>query len=169
MKTYLSIYGAAAMAALLTTSLSAADLAKSDEAFMKKAASGGMAEVKLGEVAKEKGSRKDVKDFGAMMAGDHGKANEELKSLAQKKGVTLPPGPTGKHEAAVNKLSKLSGEEFDKAYIDEMVKDHENAVKEFEQVSGSAKDADVKAFATKTLPTLKTHLERIRAIKGGAK
>jgi putative membrane protein len=165
MNKHLSIYATIA-AALLVSTASAAQLPKTDEAFLKKAGASGLAEMKLGELAKEKGTRQDVKDYGAMMVNDHGKANSELESLAQKKAVQLPTELKGKHEAAHNRLSKLSGADFDKAYLDQMVKDHEAAVKDFENASKNAKDSDVKTFAEKTLPTLKAHLERSRQLQG---
>ena len=128
------------------------------------AAQGGTLEVRLGEIAKEKGARQDVKHFGAMMATDHGKAGEELKAVATKNGVTLPPDLDAKHKAIVDSLSKLSGAEFDKAYITEMVKDHEKDAIGFEDASKTAKNPDVKGFAAKTLPVIKSHLKKIKAI-----
>lgn len=139
--------------------------AASDEAFLKKAAQSGMIEVRLGELAKTKAMQPGVKDFGAMMAADHGKANAELKSLAESKKVELPTQLDSKHQATVERLEKLPGAEFDKAYVDEMVKDHKMDVKEFEEASKDAKDADVKAFAEKTLPTLRSHLEKVEALQ----
>jgi putative membrane protein len=132
--------------------------------FMTKAALGGMAEVKLGEMASTKAQNADVKTFGKKMVEDHSKANTELTELAKKKGVTLPTETDAAHKATMDKLSKLSGAEFDKEYVSEMVKDHEKDVAEFEEQSKNATDADIKAFATKTLPTLKMHLQMIKDI-----
>lgn len=137
--------------------------------FMTKAAQGGMAEVKLGETAASKAQNADVKAFGKKMVEDHGKANAELKELAAKKGVTLPTEPNEKQKETAEKLSKLSGAEFDKEYVAEMVKDHEKDVAMFEEEAKNAADADVKAFADKTLPTLKTHLEMIKGIQAKMK
>jgi predicted outer membrane protein len=111
-----------------------------------------MLEVQLGEVAKEKATRQKIKDFGVMMATDHGKAGEELKAVAAKNGVTLPGDLDANHKATVDKLSKLSGAEFDTAYVAEMVKDHEKDAAAFEQASKTAQNPDVKGFAAKTLP-----------------
>ena len=133
------------------------------------AAQGGMLEVRLGKIAKEKAARQDLKDFGAMMATDHGKAGGELKAVATKNGVTLPTDLDAKHKAIVDRLNKLSGAEFDKAYISEMVKDHEKDGIAFEAASKTAKNADVKGFAAKTLPVIKFHLKKIKAIAAGDK
>jgi putative membrane protein len=98
------------------------------------------------------------------MVEDHSKANEELKQLAGQKKVTLPPDVMPAHKQLMEKLSKLSGADFDKEYVKAMVEAHEKDVAAFENVSKTAADADVKAFATKTLPTLKMHLEMIKAM-----
>jgi putative membrane protein len=103
-----------------------------------------------------------------MMVTDHGKANEELKALASSKGVELPADLDAKHKSVHAKLAKLSGAEFDKEYVAEMLKGHKKAVSDFEKASKSAKDPELKAFAEKTLPTLRHHLERAQALSGHA-
>jgi len=131
----------------------------SDQTFVTKAASGGMAEVELGKMAQEKGTSQQVKDFGQRMVTDHSKANDELKSLAQSKNITLPT-QMGPHEkATMAKLSKLSGAAFDRAYMQAMLIDHKTDVNEFRRESTAGKDSDVKSFAAKTLPTLEDHLK----------
>ncbi len=130
-----------------------------DSSFVTKAAVGGLAEVKLGQLAILKASNGDVKSFGQQMADDHGKANVELKDLAAKKGFTLPTDVDAKHQATYDRLSKLSGAEFDRAYMQEMVADHNEDVSEFRREATSGSDADVKAWAAKTLPTLEHHLQ----------
>jgi putative membrane protein len=130
-----------------------------DSAFVTKAAIGGMAEVKLGQLATQKASNADVKSFAQQMVDDHGKANDELKQLASKKGVTLPTDIDAKHQATYDRLSKLSGAEFDRAYMQEMVSDHRTDVNEFRRESKSGADPDVKGWAAKTLPTLEHHLQ----------
>lgn len=142
-------------------------LAKQDEQFIKMAGQSGMTEVKLGELASQKGASAKVKEFGATMVKDHGLANQELRDLAGKKGVTLPSELDSKHQGMVDKMSKLSGEAFDKEYADEMVSNHKKAVSEFEKTSKSAADADLKAWAGKTLPTLQTHLQHAEELKKG--
>jgi putative membrane protein len=130
-----------------------------DHTFASKAAIGGMAEVKLGQLATQKASNEDVKKFGQQMVDDHSKANDELKQLASKKGVTLPGDIDAKNQATYDRLSKLSGAEFDHAYMQDMVKDHHEDVNEFRKESQSGSDPDMKAWAAKTLPTLEHHLQ----------
>jgi putative membrane protein len=130
-----------------------------DETFVKKAAMGGMAEVDLGKLAVDKASSDDVKKFGQRMADDHSKANDELKTLAQNKHITLPTEPDPHEKAMHDRLAKLSGAAFDRAYMQAMVADHRKDVNEFRMESKSGKDADVKGWAAKTLPTLEEHLK----------
>ena len=142
----------------------AGKLAPADSTFIRKAAEGGIAEVKLGQLAKDKASNQKVKDFGNRIVNDHGKANDELKELASKKGITLRDSLDAKHQATYDRLSKLSGDAFDKAYMREMIRDHEEDVAEFRRESQSAKDPDVRQFASKTLPTLEEHLPQAQDI-----
>jgi len=135
-----------------------------DLAFMNDAAPGGMAEVELGKMAAGKAQNSEVKAFGQKMVEDHSKAGEELKQLAAQKKVTLPPDVMPAHKQLMEKLSKLSGADFDKGYVMAMVEAREKDVAAFENVSKTAADADVKAFAAKTLPTLKMHLEMIKGM-----
>jgi len=141
-----------------------------DQPFAREAAIGGMAEVALGNLAKEKASSADVKQFGDRMVTDHGKANDELKQWAQQKHVTLPAAIDGKHQATHDRLAKLSGEAFDKAYMSDMVMDHQHDVAAFKREAASGKDPDLKAWAAKTLPTLQDHLKMAQdtAAKVGA-
>ena len=135
-----------------------------DLAFMNAAAPGGMAEVELGKMAAEKAINADVKAFAQKMVDDHSKANEELKKLAEQKNVKLPPDVMPTHKELIDKLSKLNGAEFDKEYVKAMIEAHKKDVTAFENASKTAGDADVKEFATKTLPTLKMHLEMIQIV-----
>src|SRR4051812_7632270 len=130
-----------------------------DHMFVTKAAQGGMAEVELGKLASDKASNDQVKQFGQKMVDDHGKANDELKSIAQKKNITLPTDLSTKDKALKDRLSKLSGPAFDRAYMQAMLKDHRTDVNEFRMESQPGSDPDVKAFASKTLPTLESHLK----------
>lgn len=137
-----------------------------DEMFAIKAAQGGAAEVKMGQLAAEKASDADVKAFGQQMADDHTKANEKLMAIAKEKKMTLPSDLDSKQQKTYDKLSKLSGPEFDKAYVKDMVKDHEGDVKAFTKESEKGKDEQIKSFATETLPVLQGHLEKIKGISG---
>lgn len=133
-----------------------------DQHFVTDAAVGGMAEVELGKLAADKAANADVKKFGQRMADDHGKANDELKVLAQSEKITLPGAIDAKHKATIDRLSKLSGEAFDRAYVEEMLKDHQKDVAAFRTESKSGKDPEVKAWAGKTLPTLEEHLKMVQ-------
>jgi putative membrane protein len=138
---------------------SANRLSNPDHTFAIKAAQGGMAEVQMGQLATQKASDPDVKKFGQQMVDDHTKANDQFKEIASRKGVTLPSSIAAKDQATYDRLSKLSGVEFDRAYMADMVRDHREDIAEFEKESKSGSDADIKDFATKTLPTLRHHLE----------
>lgn len=148
----------------------AGTLSVADRAFAKEAAQGGLAEVDLGNLTKDKASNDDVKQFGDKMVSDHSKANDELKSLAEQKNITLPSSIAAKDKATEARLSKLSGDSFDKAYMHDMVADHEHDVAAFRKEAKSGKDPDLKAFASKTLPTLEDHLKMAKdtAAKVGA-
>ena len=139
-------------------------VAATDATFAKQAAMDGMAEVEHGRLASEKASNSDVKQFGARMVEDHGKANDELKSWASSNGVTLPADMGAQHKAMHAKLSKMSGDAFDRAYAAHMVTAHAKAVSSFQNASKTAKNADLKAWAAKTLPTLQEHHKMARDI-----
>jgi putative membrane protein len=138
--------------------------ASADAAFVKKAADGGMAEVKMAQLAKEKAEHADVKAFAERLERDHTQANTELKALASSKQITLPDAPSPAHQAKHDKLAKLSGAEFDRAFVAAMLEDHQKDVREFSREASNGKDAEVKAFAAKTLPTLKEHLQQVQSL-----
>jgi len=138
---------------------SGASLDKGSISFLEKAANGSLAEVELGKLAQQRASNAQVKEFGARMAKDHAKASDELKPIADAKNVALPSGLDKAHKRDYDKLAKKSGADFDKAYMKYMLDDHEKDVKEFRKQAMSGKDADVKGFAAKTLPTLEEHLQ----------
>lgn len=135
-----------------------------DHKFVMMAAMGGMAEVEMGRLAAQKGASDEVRQFGQRMVDDHSKANEELMRVASSKGMTPPTALDAKHQAAMQKLSALSGEKFDKEYVKMMVGDHKKDVAEFQKEAGRGMDADIKAFAASTLPTLQEHLQMIQRI-----
>ena len=136
-----------------------AKLSHSDREFIENTAKDGMAEVQIAQLAQQHASNDQVKQFAAKMVTDHSKANEELRQLAQEKGVTMPAGPSHMENHEMTKLSKLSGADFDREFMKGMVKDHQKAVKEFQKEATKAKDPDVRNFAAKTLPTLQDHLQ----------
>lgn len=135
-----------------------------DATFYKHAAEGGLAEVELGNLAQQKSTNQSVKDFGAMMVKDHSAANEKLKSVAASKNLKLPGSPSVAQMATKTKLKVLSGDTFDKAYVKDMIKDHQEDIAEFQKEAASGQDADAKGFAQATLPTLQNHLKRIQSI-----
>lgn len=147
-----------------SSSMSSSKLSSADTKFVKDAAQGGMEEVELGKLAAQKASDPDVKSFGQKMVDDHSKANDQLQQLASQKGVTLSPTLSSTKKGDVNKLSKLSGAAFDRAYVSMMVKDHKQDVAEFQKESAKAKDADLKSWASTTLPTLQDHLTMVQGI-----
>ena len=138
---------------------------ENDAKFAVEAANGGMAEVVFGKLAEEKSNNVKVKDFGKMMVTDHSKVNDELKALAKKLNITLPDSIASDESKTRDDLAKKSGADFDKAYVQDMVDDHKKDIKAFEDAAKNCKDSDLKAFATKTLPTLKMHLEAIEKVK----
>jgi len=139
-------------------------VAEDDAEFAVKAAAGGLAEVELGALAQQKGTSAEVKDFGGMMVKDHSAANDELKALARKKGITLPAALDMDEQKLKADLSAKSGADFDKAYIKAMIDDHEKDVKLFEKASRELKDPELQQFAAAKLPVLRSHLEHCQAI-----
>ena len=143
------------------TSPATAQLSAKDKAFMKDAAKGGKMEVEMGQMAKAKGKSADVKKVGDRMVTDHTKANNELMAIAKKKGVDL-----SKENA---KMAKMNDANFDKEYIDAMVKDHEKDLAAFQAEAKNGSDAEVKAFAAKTSEMIKKHLAMVKAAQGKMK
>ncbi len=135
-----------------------------EQHFMDNAAQGGMAEVELGQLAEKNASSQEVKDFGKRMVTDHSKANDELKQLAAEQDVTLPTTLDAKDQATKDRLSKLQGDAFDKAYMRDMVLDHKKDIAEFKHESMSAKGPALKSWASETLPTLQSHLQEAEKI-----
>jgi len=162
-----------AVLAVLCLSLAAArekDSPKGgDQEFVTKASAAGLAEVNLAALAMKQANSPKVKDFAQKMIADHGKANRELISIADRKKFKVSEKMDKKHEKLSDKLGSLSGSAFDSAYMEGQVKDHEEAVKLFEKQSKSGKDDDLKSFAGKTLPTIKQHLKMAKEIHGDFK
>ena len=155
----LSVPGGLVWAADSKTNTSSSKLSSGDSDFIKEAAQGGMMEVQLGKAAQDKASNEKVKEFGKRMEQDHSKSNDELKKIASDKGVQLSSDLDKKHKSKMDKLTKLSGAEFDRQYMRDMVSDHKDDIKKFQNEADKGKDADLKKFASQTLPTLKEHLQ----------
>jgi putative membrane protein len=167
----LSLACLAVVSALGFSSARAADsdLSSMDKTFAMKAAMGGMLEVQTGQIAADQGMSSDVKDFGSKMVEDHGKANDELKSIAASKGLDLPTALDAKHQKMVDDLKAKSGKDFDSAYLALMTKAHnmDNAL--FQKEASKGTDADLKAFASKTDMVIKHHIEMLNDVKSKMK
>lgn len=142
---------------------------EADAKFATDAANAGMAEVAAGKLAETKAVDAQVKDYAKMMVEHHTMINDELMGIAKTKNITLPTAPDADHQKMLTDLSAKSGKDFDKAYVDAMVNGHKKVAAMLEDASKNCKDADLMAFATKTLPTVKTHLAKIEAIQKSMK
>ena len=140
-----------------------------DSEFAVSAADAGMMEVQLATLALSNGSSAKVKEYAQMMLDDHNKANDELKALAQKKNISLPAALSEKKQKKFNDMSEKKGEDFDKEYCDQMVKDHKDVVDMFEKARDNAKDPEIKAWASEKLPTLQHHLTMAEGMKKAEK
>jgi len=141
---------------LAVVSVSAADQAADAQTFIKTAAQEGMKEVQLGMLGADRATHPDLKKFSRQMAEDHNKMNMQLKELAAKKNVTLDQSAQA---MKFENLMNLKGEQFDRAFMGQVIQDHNTSIQLYEQQSTSGQDPDVKAFATNTLPHLRAHLE----------
>ena len=142
---------------------------EADSKFATTAAVGGMAEVELGKLALQKSTNAQIKEFATMMVNDHGNANMELMEIAKTKNITLPSTVDADHQKKMDDLSKKTGADFDKAYVSTMVDGHKSTLKLMEDESKDGKDADLKAFATKTAPVVQSHLTMINKINDSMK
>jgi putative membrane protein len=150
---------AAACVVVLAAPVSAEDKPFSDNEFIMKAASSGMAEVALGKIAQVKATNAEVKKFAERMVTDHGKVNEELARIVRDMKGTLPEKPAEEHEKHLKHFSGGEVKNFDQEYMKHMVESHTKGVELFTKASKECKNAQLKAFAEKTLPTVKEHLE----------
>lgn len=145
----------------------ASGLSSADRKFAMNTAMSGMTEVQLGRIATQQGASDAVKQFGQRMVDDHTKANNDLMQWAATSGLTLPTTLDAKHQAMVDKMSRLNGAAFDKAYAKNMVSDHMKAVSMFQKEAASGGDSGLKSFASSTLPTLQEHLTMARGLSTG--
>jgi putative membrane protein len=149
----------ATLALALQLAATAANLSPQDQKFVREAAQGGMTEVLLGQIASKKAFDDSVRQFAQLVVKDHTKAGKQLKDVATEKGVRLPTEVAFEQKALFARLEPLEDAEFDRAYIMEMVKNHELDVKEFQKEADAGRDPDVKSWATKMLPLLQAHLK----------
>lgn len=131
----------------------------SDKKFVRSALEGGNAEVKLGQLAAQKGSSDDVKQFGQKMVDDHTKLGDQMKQIAQQQGINIPDGVPAKDKALEAKLNSLSGDAFDKAYIKAMVQDHQKDLSEFKKEASSGNDTSIKDAASQGEQVISEHLQ----------
>ena len=134
-------------------------LSAKDKSFAQEAAMGGMAEVELGNLAQQNAQNDEVKQFGSRMVQDHTQANQQLMPILSAENITMPQQLDEKHKATYDRLSKMRGAEFDRAYMRDMVQDHEKDVKKFRQEAEHANNPELKSFAQQTLPVLEQHLK----------
>ena len=137
----------------------------SDQDFAMKAAQGGMAEVKLGQLAQQKATSPTVRDFAKRMVQDHSKNENVLQNTASRENMALPTGIDKDAQDTYDRLSKLSGDAFDRAYAHDMVKDHTKDVADFQKEAKDGHDEAIKNYAAQTLPTLQSHLEMARRME----
>ena len=135
-----------------------------DQAFVRKALEGGAVEVQLGQLAQQKSQSEDVKQFGQKMVEDHTQLAEQMKPIAQQLGVKEPKGLSKKDKQLIAKLEGLSGPQFDEAYIQAMVKDHKEDLKEFKDEAQSALNQNVKLTAQQGAGVISQHLQMIQQI-----
>ena len=140
------------------------DAKEDDSEFLVSAAEVDLKEIELGKLA-QKSANADVKALGAMMVAEHTKSSAELKTLAASKNISLPMALTDDGKDAYNKLNEKKASDFDKAYADKMVEGHKKTIEKFEEYVRDGKDADIKAWADKTLPVLRTHLQHSEQVQ----
>lgn len=137
----------------------------SNQAFIQKAAESGMAEVMFGKLAQSQANSQKIKDYGMMMEKAHTKANQELLGLAKQQNITLPTALPAPMQSDYDALQKKSGNDFDKAFMDQMIADHQKAINLFEMEAKNGKNEQVRTWAENTLPTLKQHQQHARDIR----
>ncbi len=146
------------------TSLSSKTVSLSNE-FVNKAGSGGLMEVEMGKLAQTNGGNDEIKTYGKMLERDHMEANNRLKDIAAGQSIRIPSEMLPEHKQHIDQLQLLKGEEFDKAFIPMMIEDHTKDIAEFNTAAGTNENEKIRAFASSTLPVLKTHLAKAKSIK----
>jgi len=154
-----STVSAFAILAAISLAPALAALSSSDKSFATEAAKGGLAEVELGQLALQKATSPQVKQFAQRMVTDHTQANEELMQVAKSQNLDLPVQLDAKHKSDIDRLRGLSGSAFDAAYMQHMLQDHQKDVADFQKQARSGSEPTLKSFAQKYLPTLQQHLQ----------
>ena len=164
MKTRVGVLSAAAMAAVLVAPLALAANTTKADAFMKKAIAGNLAEIKVGQLAQEKGATEGVRHFGTVLEQDHSQANQQAMTAASSMGVTPPAEPTSKEQAEYQHLASLSGDKFDKAFVKEMVKDHKKDIAQYKK-EAKMTNSPASSYAQQSLPVLHKHLQLAESLE----
>ena len=163
----LTVISLVAAALLAVSSPAAAQIQivnNADRDFLGKAATDGVTEVELGRIATARAARPSVRSFGERMVVDHGRNNAELAALAQSKGVALPRSVGPSQQTMLDRLNALSGADFDRTYMSEMVRDHNEDIALFERAAEVSADPEIKAWAARSLPMLRQHLALARQV-----
>lgn len=146
------------------------DVPLTTQSFVDQAGSANLAEVQVGQLALERGKSSAVKEFARQMVDDHTKANKELSDLASAKNLTLPSALPSDQRSTLDSLRQKSGEDFDRAFADQMIKDHKQAVNLFQDAAKQANlDQDVRNYAQRTLPTLEHHRSQAESLENAVK
>ena len=162
--TIISIVAAALVALTGPAAAQVQLVSDQDREFVNKATTGNLAEIELGRVAAQRAARPSVRSFGERMVTDHGRSSAELASLARSKGIEVPTALEPSQQAMRDRLSALSGNDFDRAYMSEMVRDHTEDIALFERAAETSTDPDLKTWATQSLPMLREHLALARQV-----
>jgi putative membrane protein len=152
-----------AVVGLLSATPALAALSAADRTFVTEAADGGLAEVQLGQLAEQKATSAQVKEFAQRMVRDHTQANQELIQLGKSENLNVPTQLDATHKSEMDRLTAMTGNAFDAAYMQHMVQDHQKTVTEFQKQAQSGSDPALKAFAQKQLPILQQHLQMAQA------
>jgi putative membrane protein len=159
-------FAVAVMLAVGATAASAVAQDKSSQQFLTKAIEGNLAEVQMGELAQKNGQNAEVKSFGQMLQQDHSAANQKASDAAKKLGVNAPSAPNAKQKADYDKLAKLQGPAFDKAFVQHMVMDHKKDIAEYKKAS--TKGGEAGQYAKDSLPVLEKHLQTAQSLQKSA-
>lgn len=163
MKTLVGFVSAAALSSMLAAPLALAANPKAD-AFMQKAIEGNLAEIKVGQLAQQKGATEGVRKFGSVLEQDHSKANQEAMTAASSMGVAPPSEPSSKEQKEYQKLAALSGAKFDKTFTKDMIRDHKKDIAEYKKESKMS-NSQASSYAQASLPTLQKHLRMAEALE----
>lgn len=144
-------------------------LSKSDQRYFQELARSNLAEIQTGKLAQGKAASEEVKQYGQRMVADHTTMLEEQRTLARTKSVSLPAAPDDKHQQAFKRLESMSGAEFDRAFMEQMVKDHENALRLVKDIAAKADDPDLQALGKKAVPEIQKHLEKAQSLASSVK